>query len=182
MEMVRSQIKKLANQDVPILLLGESGVGKTYIAKIIHELSGRPVKKFQRAEVSATDENNIATELFGSRKGSYTDVGDRKGWIENADGGTVFIDELGKIEFKDQSKLHHVIDENKFKPIGSADDIEVDVRFILATNSDLQEMVKQEKFQLDLYNRIKHYVIEIPPLMERNRRYSIINLPFFKEK
>lgn len=169
MQKIVELIEKLALVDSTVLLLGESGVGKTLLAKKIHDRSSRKKEKFYKLNCGAIPENLIESELFGYEEGSFSGAkkGGKKGIIEYAHKGTLFLDEIGELPFNLQVKLLHVLQEKTFQRIGGTEDIAVDVRIIAATNKDLQEMVKEKRFREDLYYRLNVIPIDIPPLRER---------------
>jgi two-component system response regulator AtoC len=151
-----------------ILLLGESGVGKDHLARYIHAHSLRRRLPFMVINCAALPEALLESELFGHEKGSFTDAKvQKKGILELADGGTVFMDEIGEMKPSIQSKLLRVLEDWTFKRVGGARDIKVDVRMIAATNQDLVAMVRNRDFREDLYYRLNVFPIPIPPLRER---------------
>lgn len=162
-------INKVARSDLSILLLGESGVGKTAIAHIIHDKSTRSDKPFQVINCSAIPENLLESELFGYEKGSFTGAlqQGRRGLFELAMGGTVFLDEIGELSLSIQIKLLHVLQEKKIRRIGGDHEIDVDFRLIAATNQDLNAKLTAKLFREDLYYRLKGFSLFIPPLRER---------------
>lgn len=169
MQKIVELIEKLALVDSNVLLLGESGVGKTLLAKKIHDRSSRKEEKFYKLNCGAIPENLIESELFGYEEGSFSGAkkGGKKGIIEYSHKGTLFLDEIGELALHLQVKLLHVLQEKTFQRIGGTQDIAVDVRIIAATNKDLQEMVKEKRFREDLYYRLNVIPINIPPLRER---------------
>lgn len=151
-----------------ILLLGESGSGKDLMARFIHEHSHRAAKPFMVINCAAVPENLLESELFGFEKGAFTDAkNQKKGILELANEGTVFLDEIGEMKPSMQSKLLRVLEDWTFKRVGGTRDIKVDVRVIAATNQDLGEMVNAKEFREDLYYRFNVFPIEIPPLRKR---------------
>ena len=159
--------KKAAVTNVPIMLLGESGVGKEEFAKYIHKESKRK-GNFIAINMSAIPENLIESELFGYVKGAFTDaVSDKKGLFELANGGTLFLDEIAEMPYHLQAKLLRVLQEKEFFPLGSTKPIKIDVRIISATNQNIEEFIKNNKFREDLYYRLSTIPIYIPPLRER---------------
>ena len=161
-------IKKIAPFDFTVLITGESGTGKELFAKAIHELSPRKEKKFITINCANISPDIMEAEFFGYRKGSFTgaDV-DREGIFELADGGTVFLDEIGEIPVNIQAKLLRFLQEKEVRRIGDTTSKKVDVKVIAATNKNLEKMVKEGKFREDLYFRLETFKIEIPPLRER---------------
>jgi len=162
-------IRKMAVVDSTVLILGESGVGKTVIAREIHRNSRRAGGDFVEINCGSIPEGLLESELFGYEAGSFTGAAKtgKKGIIEMANGGTLFLDELGELPLPLQAKLLKVIQEKRLQRIGSTQDREVDFRLIAATNRNLEEMVKEGKFRQDLYFRLNVVPIQIPPLRER---------------
>ncbi len=168
--------RKVAETDyTTVLLQGESGTGKDLLAKIIHYESARASKPYIEINCTALPDTLVESELFGFEKGSFTDAKQAKrGLFENADGGTVFIDEIGDVKASTQVKLLRVLEEKRFKHLGGTRDIEIDVRVIAATNIDLEKEVEKGNFRQDLYYRLKVFPIYLPPL--RDRKEDIIPL------
>lgn len=161
-------IDEVAKTNATILITGESGVGKELFAEQIHMKSGRSDKPFVRVNVAALSSSLLESELFGHVKGAFTDaVSDRIGRFEAADGGTIFLDEIGELPLDLQAKFLRVLQEHKFERVGSNKTISVDVRIVAATNRNLEEMVKAGKFREDLYYRLNIVPLNIPPLRER---------------
>jgi DNA-binding NtrC family response regulator len=161
--------ERLANKaDVTVLVLGESGTGKSFLCKTVHELSTRKGKPFVEIGCSNIPEHLIESELFGYEKGAFTDAkATKKGLIEMAQGGTVFFDEIGDMPYPMQSKILSLIEERKFRRIGGLQQINSDVRIVAATNRSLHDLVQEGKFRLDLYYRLNVVTIEMPPLRSR---------------
>lgn len=176
MKQLLGYAKRAALSSLTILILGESGTGKSILAKAIHEYSKRRFKKFVEINCGALSENLLESELFGYVPGAFTGASKegKKGLIEIADGGTVFLDEISEMPVNLQVKLLHVIQDKKIIPVGGTDPIYVDVRFICASNRDLIELVKAGKFREDLYYRINVMPLTIPPL--RNRKEEMHSL------
>lgn len=166
---VKETIEKIARTDAAtVLLQGESGTGKDLAAKIIHNQSSRADFPFIEINCSALPETLVESELFGHERGAYTDAKTmRRGLFEMADGGTVFLDEIGDMSLGLQPKLLKVIEEKTFRRIGSARDIRVDVRVIAATNKDLPERVRAGAFREDLFYRLNVIPLRLPPLRDR---------------
>ncbi|MBI3814567.1 MAG: sigma-54-dependent Fis family transcriptional regulator [Nitrospinae bacterium] len=159
----------------PILIQGESGVGKELVANAIHQNSDRAGKPFLKVNCSAIPDTLLEAELFGYEKGAFTDAKQsRKGLFELSDGGTLFLDEIGDMKPHIQPKILRVIEYQNFRKIGGNRDIQVDVRIITATNRDLKTMVEKGLFREDLYYRLKVMTINVPPL--RERREDIIHI------
>ncbi len=151
-----------------VLITGESGTGKELVARGIHFLSNRKKQFFYSVNCSAVPESLFESEFFGHKKGAFTDAReDKQGWFEIANKGTLFLDEIGDMPMSQQAKLLRVLEERKVSKIGSRVEVPVDVRVITASNRNLFELSKQDKFRSDLYHRLSTFVIEIPPLRDR---------------
>ena len=168
--------ERLANKaDVTLLVLGESGTGKSFLCKTVHELSSRKGRPFVEIGCSTIPDHLIESELFGYEKGAFTDAkGSKKGLIEMAEGGTVFLDEIGDMPYAMQSKVLGLIEERKFRRVGGLQQINADVRILAATNKNLHDLVQEGKFRLDLYYRLNVVTIEMPPLSRRRE-----DIPFW---
>ncbi len=165
----------IAKSPSTVLILGETGTGKELIARTIHELSDRKDKPFVAINCSAIPESLLEAELFGYTKGAFTGaIKDREGKFEMADGGTIFLDEIGDMPLSLQGKLLRVLQERAFERLGSNKTLRVDVRIISATNKDLKEMVKKKEFRDDLYYRLNVVKIEVPPLRERKEDIPLL--------
>ncbi len=165
---VLKEMAKVADTDIPILILGESGAGKEVLAKMIHEHSKRSRNNYIAINCNAIPETLMESELFGYEKGSFTGADKTKtGLLEQANGGTFFFDEIGDLTLDLQVKLLRVLQENKIRRIGGKTEIPLNVRFIFATNVDLEKKIEQNQFRIDLYYRIKVATLKIPPLRER---------------
>ncbi|MBL4615744.1 MAG: sigma 54-interacting transcriptional regulator [Magnetovibrio sp.] len=163
-----SRLKQIADSTAPVLLLGESGTGKTQIARMIHEQSPRAKKPLVEVNCAAIPEQLLESELFGHVKGAFTGATQkRKGRFQAAHGGTLLLDEIGEIPLHLQAKLLRAIQDQRFEPVGSDETVEVDVRVISATNQNLRDMVNQGTFRADLYYRLAVVPIRIPPLRDR---------------
>ena len=170
-------LQKCSVTNTTVLLTGESGTGKTFLAREIHKNSKRSQKPFVHVNCAAIPYQLIESELFGYEEGAFTGArrGGKKGYFEMAHGGTLFLDEIGEIPLALQGKLLEVLQSRTFYPIGGTQKYEADVRLIAATNKNLKEMVKDKRFREDLYYRINVFPIEIPPLRKRQESlYSII--------
>ena len=151
-----------------VLLTGESGTGKDLVAKIIHYASDRASKPFMNITCSALPEQLLESELFGHERGAFTDARlQKKGLLEVADGGTVFLDEIGEMTPGLQAKLLRFLEEKSFKRVGGSQDIRVAVRVVAATNRNLEEEVATHRFRSDLFFRLNVLPIELPPLRAR---------------
>lgn len=168
-------VDKVAKTNATVLILGESGTGKELVANAIHYSSLRSNKPFVKINCGAIPENLIESELFGYEKGAFTGATDKKlGKFERADGGTIFLDEVGELDLALQVKLLRALQEKEIERIGGLQSIKIDVRIIAATNKDLQKMVEEGSFREDLYYRLNVIPINIPPL--RDRREDIAPL------
>jgi len=165
---VIEDVKRVAGTEATVLILGETGTGKELIARSIHSKSRRSDKPFVKVNCPAIPANLIESEFFGHEKGAFTGATNRReGRFSVADGGTIFLDEIGELSTDLQSKLLRVLQEGEFEPVGSSKTIKVDVRVIAATNRDLLKEVKGGRFREDLYYRLNVFQIELPPLRER---------------
>lgn len=168
MRSVFLHIEQVANSKTTVLIRGESGVGKELVARAVHEQSSRQGKAFVKLNCAALPESIIESELFGHEKGAFTGaVSMRKGRFEIADGGTIFLDEIGDLSPPTQVKLLRVLQEREFERVGSQTPIHCDVRIIAATSRNLEQMIEQEKLRPDLYYRLNVFPIYVPPLRER---------------
>jgi len=161
-------VAKIAPSDAPVLILGESGTGKELVARAIHRRSPRAAGMFVAVNCGALAESLLESELFGHEKGAFTGaVKDKPGRFELADGGTIFLDEIGEVSEGFQLKLLRVLQEGEFERVGGTKTLRVNVRVVAATNTDLKEMVRQKKFREDLYYRMDVLSVALPPLRER---------------
>lgn len=182
MDMLNRMIRKVAPSRASVLLLGESGTGKTLTARIIHELSGRTRCPFIKVNCASLPESLIESELFGYEKGAFTGAGQLKiGSLEAAHTGTVFLDEIGEIPLALQAKLLHFLQDRELVRLGSSKTKKVDVRIIAATNVDLSAAVENGTFRSDLYYRLNVFPIAIPPLRERRPDIPLL-INYFLEK
>ncbi len=166
---VNAQVKKFAPTDTTILLLGQPGTGKGFLAQEIHKKSKRKDKPFKAVNCPQLSKSNIESELFGHKKGSFTGaVGDRKGLASSADGGTLFFDEIGDMDMESQAVILRFIEQKEVKSFGSDEAKIVDVRIIAATNQPLESLMAQGKFRKDLYSRLTGVVIHVPLLKDRD--------------
>ncbi|WP_371374275.1 sigma-54-dependent transcriptional regulator [Thalassotalea aquiviva] len=165
---VERLIKKVAKTDSTVLITGESGTGKGVTARTIHQNSLRASGPFIPVNCGAIPEHLIESELFGHTKGAFTGaVKAKKGLFAEADGGTIFLDEIGELPLHLQVKLLHVLEEKQVRPVGSERFLDIDARIVAATNCDLQDMVKEHKFREDLYFRLNIFNIHLPSLQQR---------------
>ena len=165
---VLKQVEQVAKTDTTVLVLGETGTGKELIAKAIHQASNRKDKPLVKVNCSALPAELIESELFGHEKGAFTSAINRKiGRFELANGGTIFLDEIGDLPIALQTRLLRVLQENEFERVGGETTIKVDVRVITATNRNLEEQIIEDKFRQDLYYRLNVFPITCPPLRDR---------------
>ncbi|HCK98992.1 MAG TPA: two-component system response regulator [Candidatus Marinimicrobia bacterium] len=175
MEEVLNLVVRVSNSQSAILILGESGTGKEMIAKAIHQTSPRKDKPFVVANCAAIPEALFESELFGREKGAYTGAHEKfKGRFEIADGGTLFLDEVADIPYSTQVKLLRFIQEKEFQRLGSTQVIKSDVRILSATNVDIEQLVKENKFRSDLFFRLNVIPIEVPPLRKRREDIPLL--------
>lgn len=163
---IKQQLEIIAQNDKTVLLVGETGTGKSTVAKLIHELSKRKNKRFSTLSIPHFSEDLFCSTLFGSKKGAYTDAVEKDGIFKLSDKGTVFLDEVGFATQKIQGNLLTFIETGVFKSVGSEIDEKVDVRLIFATNENLSKMRKEGTFREDFYHRIAGYKIYLPALRE----------------
>jgi transcriptional regulator with PAS, ATPase and Fis domain len=175
MREVVEQVMSVAPTNISVLVTGESGVGKEVIAKAIHQLSPRRDKQMISFNCGAIPEGLLESELFGHEKGAFTGaISTKKGYFELADGGTIFLDEIGETPIQTQVKLLRVLESGEFMRVGSGELRRVDVRVIAATNRELGEMVRSKYFRKDLYYRLKAVTIYVPPLRERREDIPLL--------
>lgn len=182
MQEVYEMIHRVVDSNATVLLRGESGTGKTLVAKALHYNSRRQNKPFIVVNCSALPETLLESELFGHEKGAFTGASERKaGRFEQAEGGTLFLDEIGEISHAVQVKLLNVVQERSFQRLGSAKSITCDVRLVAATNRDLEKAVKDKTFREDLYYRLNVFPVYMPPLRERRTDILLLS-EYFLEK
>jgi len=182
MKAIKEMIDQVADTDATVLVWGESGVGKELVARAIHECSPRRERPFVKVNVAALPLELLESELFGYEKGAFTGAHRRKpGKFELADGGTIFLDEIGEMPMPLQAKLLHVLQDREFSRLGSAQDIRVDVRVVASTNKDLEQAVAQGGFREDLYYRLNVVNIHVPPLRERPEEVPILAQHFWQK-
>ena len=183
-QMVRilDTIRRIAPSHLPVLIQGESGTGKELLAEAIHNNSRRRENRFVALNCAGLSETLLEDELFGHVKGAYTGAtGDRKGRFEYADGGTMFLDEVGDMPLPMQAKLLRVLENGELTRVGANEPIHVDVRIVSATNADLSERVEQHKFREDLFFRLNSVTIRIPPLRERREDVPLLIDHFIRQ-
>ncbi len=175
------KIEKIAPTDANILILGENGTGKDLIAKAIHQQSLRSAKAYVKVDVGALSENLFESELFGHKKGAFTDAReDRIGRFEAAHNGTLFLDEIGNIALHQQSKLLTVLQNRQVTKLGSNQSVDVNIRLICATNVPLSELANESRFRRDLMYRINTVEITVPPLRKRGKDIEVLANYFSK--
>ena len=163
---VKRRLAEAAQREISVLLLGESGTGKTFAAKLLHDNSPRKGKTFVSVEMSSIAEGLAESELFGTVPGAYTGAVKRSGRFAKANGGTLFLDEIGDVPLFLQAKLLRILETGNYCSVGSDVERHVDIRLVCATNADLQRMIQTGKFRIDLYYRIAGYTITLPPLRQ----------------
>jgi DNA-binding NtrC family response regulator len=167
-KVVEMAMKVARDKDASVLITGENGTGKEIIARIIHYASDRRKSVFVPVNSTAIPDTLIESEFFGHKKGAFTDAKeDKKGFFEMANGGTLFLDEIADMPYSLQAKLLRAMEERKITRLGSAIEIAVDIRIISATNKNIEKLIEEERFRLDLFHRINTFIINIPPLRER---------------
>jgi two-component system response regulator HydG len=179
---VQRYIELIAPSDMSVIINGETGTGKEFVAQSIHRFSKRADYPFVAIDCGALPKELAGSELFGHIKGAFTGaVSDKQGSFEVANGGTIFLDEIGNLTYENQIKLLRVIQERRIKRIGATKDIPIDVRIIAATNEDLTKSVKEGRFREDLYHRLNEFKIQLSPLRER-KEDILIFANYFLEK
>ena len=179
---ILNMLPKIASAEANVLIMGESGTGKELIARAIHNLSPKRDRPFIAVNCAGIPETLLESELFGYKKGAFTGaLCDKIGLFKAADGGTIFLDEIGELSPTLQVKILRVVEEKSFKPIGDTKDIKVDVRIISATNKDLEKEVIEGNFREDLYYRLNVIPIRVPPLRERKEDIPVLVEYFLKK-
>ena len=182
MREVYEMVAKVAKSDATVLIRGESGTGKELVANAIHYNSLRSKKPFIKVNIAALPENLIESELFGYERGAFTGAFERKaGRFELAEGGTIFLDEIGDLGANLQVKLLRVIQEREFERLGGTETIKTNVRLIVATNQNLEEYVKKTKFREDLYYRLNVFPVYLPPLRDRKTDVLLLSEHFLEK-
>jgi len=179
MKEVYRLIERISQTDSTVLITGESGTGKELVARAIHFSGKRKEGRLVSLNCTAVPETLLESELFGYAKGAFTGAaGDKKGLLEYADGGTIFLDEIADAPLSIQAKLLRFLQERKFRPVGSNKEIAVDVRVVCATNRDMREMIRENRFREDLFYRINVVSIHLPPLRERREDIPMLTSIF----
>ncbi len=182
MQQVFETIQKVAETDLTVLVRGDSGTGKELVAQALHNRSARKSRPFVAVNCAAISRELVESELFGHEKGAFTGADARRqGRFEAAEGGTIFLDEIGDMSPETQAKILRVLQERSFERVGGTRPIEVDVRVVAATHRNLEEEVKAGNFREDLYYRLKVVEIELPPLRERNQDVPALAQRFLEE-
>lgn len=175
-------VEKVAPTTAPVLIMGESGTGKELIAEAIHRNSRRASGPFVKVNLGGVPQSLFESEMFGHKKGAFTGaIADRVGRFEAADGGTIFLDEIGELDAASQVKMLRVLQEQAFEPLGTSRTRKVDVRVVCATNADLPAMVAAHAFREDLFYRINLVTIKVPPLRERGADIGLLARHFCSE-
>jgi two-component system nitrogen regulation response regulator NtrX len=182
MKALRQQLALMAGTNGRVLIYGESGTGKELVAHAIHALSPRAAEPFVEVNCAAIPEELIESELFGHIKGSFTGAHDNKvGKFQKADAGTLFLDEVGDMSLRTQSKVLRVLDEQRFEPVGAAESVQVDVRVVAATNKNLDEEIQRGNFREDLFYRLNVIPFFVPPLRDRREDIPLLADHFMRE-
>ena len=182
MKALRQQLELMAPTNGRVLIFGESGTGKELVAHAIHSHSQRAEEPFVEVNCAAIPEELIESELFGHRKGSFTGAHDDKiGKFQKADGGTLFLDEVGDMSLKTQAKVLRALEEQRFEPVGASAAVQVDARFIAATNKNLEEEIRRGNFREDLFYRLNVIPFYVPPLRERKEDIPLLVNYFLAE-
>jgi transcriptional regulator with PAS, ATPase and Fis domain len=182
MQKIADVVRQVAPTDITVLITGESGVGKEVIAKAIHIASARSKKPLITVNCGAIPEGIMESELFGHERGSFTGASDqRKGYFELADGGTIFLDEIGELSLAAQVKFLRILENGEYQRVGSSAQRRVNVRVVAATNKDLELEVRQKHFRADLFYRLRSVNIFIPPLRDRVEDVSVLFRYFVNE-
>ncbi|MCL1937300.1 MAG: sigma-54 dependent transcriptional regulator [Candidatus Azobacteroides sp.] len=177
-----SHILKLAPTKMSVLILGESGTGKEYVAKMIHDNSARRDKPFIAVDCGSLSKELAPSELFGHLKGSFTSAMENKtGIFEQANGGTIFLDEVGNLDYEVQMQLLRTLQEQKIRRVGSAKDTVIDVRILAATNENLERAIAEGRFREDLYHRLNEFSLFVPSLRERGADIKLFAEEFLRQ-
>lgn len=178
---LKNQIRRYASSDLPILLIGESGTGKSYLARLIHKYSKNSKNPFNEENMAVVPELLAESVLFGTKKGAYTGAENRMGLVEATKNGTLFLDEISESPLGVQAKLLRVIAEKTYRPLGSTEDKKTDIRLITASNANLKKSIENKTFREDLFYRINPLTIKIPPLRERKDDIPLL-IHYFLDK
>jgi transcriptional regulator with PAS, ATPase and Fis domain len=179
---LRKQLIRIAASEHSLLITGESGTGKSRLAKCVHAASARHDKEFMEISCASIPAQLLESELFGYRKGAFSGAfKDKPGLFELADGGTLFLDEIGEMPMELQPKLLLFLQNQRFFPVGSTEAVEVNVRLMAATNQELQEAIQNKLFRQDLYFRLNVFEVELPALRERREMIPVLALQFLAE-
>ncbi|MDQ6666270.1 MAG: sigma-54 dependent transcriptional regulator [Acidobacteriota bacterium] len=182
MKALRQQMGLMAGTNGRVLIYGESGTGKELVAHAIHAMSPRVLQSFVEVNCAAIPEELIESELFGHTKGSFTSAHEGKaGKFQKADGGTIFLDEVGDMSLRTQAKVLRALEEQRFEPVGAHDSIQVDVRVVAATNKNLEEEIDRGNFREDLFYRLNVIPFHVPPLRDRTEDIPILAEYFLRE-
>jgi DNA-binding NtrC family response regulator len=182
MQKITEVVRQVAPTDITVLITGESGVGKEVVAKAIHLASARSKKPLITVNCGAIPEGLMESELFGHERGSFTGASEqRKGYFELADGGTIFLDEVGELPLSAQVKFLRILENGEYQRVGSSAPRKVNVRVIAATNKDLELEVRQKRFRADLFYRLRSVNIFVPPLRDRVEDVSVLFEHFVDE-
>jgi two-component system, NtrC family, response regulator AtoC len=178
---IYKKVAKIARIEAPVLIVGESGSGKELVARALHANSSRASSAFIVINCGAVPETLLESELYGHERGSFTGAtGTRKGLLESASGGTLFLDEISETSLSFQVKLLRVIQEHEIRRVGSNETLEVDMRLVAATNRDLREMVRTNRFREDLFHRLNVFTIALPALRDRSPDIPLLSSYFLK--
>jgi two-component system response regulator HydG len=181
-ETVSKHIELIAPTDMSVIILGETGTGKEYVARAIHQKSKRSEAPFIAIDCGALPQELAGSELFGHVKGAFTGaLKDKAGCFEQANGGTLFFDEIGNLSYENQVKMLRVLQERKVKPIGGNTEKPVDVRILVATNEDLKARVKKGEFREDVYHRLNEFKIELSPIRDRREDIEVFATHFLTQ-
>ena len=171
---LRRTIRRFATSDLPVLICGESGTGKDLVARGIHALSGRSDGPLIAVNCAAIPQSIFESEMFGAERGAYTDAVPHPGRFEVADGGTIFLDEVGEMDGQNQAKVLRAVEAQSIRRVGGKTPRKIDVRIVAATNRSASSLVESDRFRTDLYYRLATLIIEVPPLRERREDISTL--------
>ncbi len=180
MQELKEKIARVAGASGSVLIRGESGSGKELVARALHRASPRADRPLLSVNCAAIPQDLIESQLFGHKRGSFTGADtDHEGWFQQADNGTLLLDEIGELPLGGQAKLLRILEGHAFQPVGAVDEISVDVRVLAATNRDLRELVEQQRFREDLYYRLAVFELTVPPLRDRGSDLELLLEYFF---